>query len=66
MMNVKEPSNLAAIACASTMEAAAVKSSTGVRNIVLGGHFDPSEVAIREYAASSSAAAAVKSLEIEK
>ena len=65
-MNAKEPSNLAAIACASTVEAAAVESSTGVRNIVLGGPFDPSEVAIREYAASSSAAAVVKSLEIEK
>lgn len=65
-MNAKEPSNHAAIACASTVEAAAVESLTGVRNIVLGGPFDPSEVAIREYAASSSAAAVVKSLEIEK
>ena len=61
-MNAKEPSNPAAFvagfACASPAEAAAVESLTEVRNIVLGGPFDPSEL--------SSAAAAVKPLEIEK
>jgi len=66
MMNEKDPSNPAAIACTSTVEAAAVESSTRVMNIFLGGPFDPLEVALRAYAASSSAAAAVKSSEIEK
>ena len=66
MMNEKDPPNPAAIACTSTVEAAAVESSMRVMNIFLGGPFDPSEVALRAYTASSSAAAAVKSSEIEK
>ena len=59
IMNANDPSNPAVIVCASTAE-------TGVTNSFLGGPSDPSEVALRVYAASSSAAGAVKSSEVKK